>query len=254
MIRLMTVTCFALAVSLAPGFAAEGDGQTLDLPGGGTGEFDTIEEKVSYGVGAQLGMQMKQQGADLDPDIIARGFKDVMEGKDLAVTQQEMMQAMQQYQQSMMQRAGEENLAEGKRFLAENKKREGVKTTDSGLQYKVIEEGDGKSPEIGDVVEVHYTGKRLDDTVFDSSRQDGGEPVKFPMTEGVIKGWVEGLQLMDVGAKYRLWLPAELAYGERGNPRGQIAPNSVLKFDVELLGVEKGAAPKKQGQIEMPTE
>ena len=146
----------------------------------------------------------------------------------------------------LREKSNQKNLKEGQEFLKKNKKKEGVKTTESGLQYKVIEEGKGDSPGEYDTVKVHYTGTNIDDEVFDSSKKRG-KPVEFPV-DRVIPGWTEGLQLMKEGAKYKFFIPAELAYGKRA-PRGSdIEPNETLIFEVELLEVKRGEKPDESEQ------
>lgn len=202
------------------------------------------ESTMLYASGAQSAMQAMQQGAD--PRAILRGIEDVLAGNDPAFTEEEVMAAFQVIQEMQQQRQQEmqhqqrdtqaqaaENQERGEAFLAENAAREDVNVTLSGLQYQVIEAGEGEKPEATDTVTVHYTGRLLDGTVFDSS-VERGEPVEFPLNQ-VIPGWTEGVQLMSPGAKYRFWIPAELAYGENAPP--QIGPNQVLDFEVELIQV-----------------
>jgi FKBP-type peptidyl-prolyl cis-trans isomerase len=205
--------------------------------------FNTIEEKVSYIVGYRMASQAKSGGFTLDKNLLSQAITDVQEGKDARIAQEEQQKIMMEFQQQQeakhqeeMKKVGEENLKKGQDYLTENAKKEGVKTTASGLQYKVVkasEQKDAKSPKAEDTVKVHYHGKLIDGTVFDSS-VDRGEPVTFPVN-GVIPGWVEGLQLMKVGDKIELAIPANLAYGAGGT--GPIPPNSALVFDVELLEI-----------------
>lgn len=203
-------------------------------------ELSNPKHKASYVIGVNIGKGMKQQNVDVDAEMVLKGLKDGLAG-NAALTDQEMQEAMMNLQKDMQAKVAElgvKSKKEGEDFLAANKSKEGVKSTTSGLQYKVIKEGKGPKPKSTDVVKVHYRGTLLDGTEFDSSYKRG-EPVEFPLDQ-VIKGWTEGLQLMTVGSKYQLFIPAALAYGEPGN-RG-IPPNSTLQFEVELLEIVKPAA------------
>ncbi|MDT8443515.1 MAG: FKBP-type peptidyl-prolyl cis-trans isomerase [Desulfuromonadales bacterium] len=208
-------------------------------------KLDTPKSRISYTIGVNIGKDFKTQKMDIDADILLLGLKDSMDGKELRLTDEEMTSAIESFQEEMQAKITAEmeamvvkNKAEGEAFLAENAKKEGVVVTDSGLQYKVLEPGEGDAPEATDVVTVHYRGTLIDGTQFDSS-YDRGQPATFPVG-GVIAGWTEALQLMKPGATWQLVIPAELAYGERG--AGQvIGPNATLLFDVELISVEKGA-------------
>ena len=208
-------------------------------------KLDTPKNRISYTIGVNIGQDFKSQNMDVDPDLLLMGLKDTLSGKELQLTEEEMVQEIQNFQQEMqakmaaeMEVKAAENKAAGEAFLAENAKQEGVVVTESGLQYKIIEPGQGDSPGPADVATVHYRGTLIDGTQFDSS-YDRGQPASFPVG-GVIPGWSEALQLMKPGAKWQLSIPAELAYGERG--AGQdIGPNSTLLFDVELISVEQGA-------------
>jgi FKBP-type peptidyl-prolyl cis-trans isomerase FklB len=208
-------------------------------------KLDTPKNRISYTIGVNIGQDFKSQNMDVDPDLLLMGLKDTLSGKELQLTEEEMVQEIQNFQQEMqvkmaaeMEAKAAENKAAGEAFLAENAKQEGVVVTESGLQYKIIEPGQGDSPGPADVATVHYRGTLIDGTQFDSS-YDRGQPASFPVG-GVIPGWSEALQLMKPGAKWQLSIPAELAYGERG--AGQdIGPNSTLLFDVELISVEQGA-------------
>jgi len=198
--------------------------------------------KVSYAIGFKTGQGMKQQGLELVKEEYLKGFADGQADKESAIAEEEMEQLLQAFQMEMMmkmqakrQAASAQNMADGKKFLEENAKQEGWKTTKSGLQYKVITEGKGAKPKATDTVEVHYRGTLIDGKEFDSSYKRG-EPATFPVN-GVIKGWTEALQMMPVGSKWQIVLPPELAYGERG--AGQdIGPNAVLRFEVELLDIK----------------
>lgn len=198
-------------------------------------------EKVGYSLGYMMAEGNKETVDDLNLDTFEMGFRDGYEGKESALTEEQMQQVLMDYQQKKekemledMQTKAEENQKKGEAYLAENAKKEGVKVTDSGLQYKVLKEGTGKSPKATDVVTVNYEGKLIDGTVFDSS-YERGEPVEFPLNQ-VIAGWTEGVQLMKEGGKYEFVIPSELAYGETGNQG--IEPNSTLLFTVELLKVK----------------
>jgi FKBP-type peptidyl-prolyl cis-trans isomerase FklB len=207
-------------------------------------KLDTPKSRISYTIGVNVGQDFKAQQMDIDADVLLLGLKDSLAGKELRLTDEEMVGEIQAFQQEMqakmeaeMAKVVTKNQEEGAAFLAENAKKEGVVVTESGLQYKVLEPGDGDSPGAADVATVHYRGTLIDGTQFDSS-YDRGQPATFPVG-GVIAGWTEALQLMQPGAKWQLVIPSELAYGERG--AGQdIGPNATLLFDVELISVEKG--------------
>lgn len=226
---------FVFAVGCAPEEKQVAKELTLDSP----------KNRISYTIGVNIGQDFKSQKMDIDPAVLLEGLKDSMEGKELRLTEEEMVSEIQSFQQEMqakmaaeMEQAASQNIEQGKAFLEENAKQEGVVVTESGLQYKIIEPGEGDSPGASDVATVHYRGTLIDGKQFDSS-YDRGQPATFPVG-GVIAGWTEALQLMKPGAKWQLVIPSELAYGERG--AGQdIGPNSVLLFDVELISVEKGA-------------
>lgn len=200
-------------------------------------------EQVGYSLGYLMASGNKQEVPDLDVKAFEQGFRDGYSGDDKkrALTEEEMQKVLTDYQKKReeqivkeIEEKAKKNKEAGEKFLAENAKKEGVKTTPSGLQYKVITQGTGANPKATDTVVVHYEGKLLDGTVFDSS-YERGEPAQFALSQ-VIKGWTEGLQLMPAGSKYELYIPSELAYGEAGNPA--IEPNSVLTFTVELLDEE----------------
>ncbi len=202
----------------------------------------TDSEKLSYMMGMDIGTFLKEVPREIDFEIFVSGIKDVFNGEKTLLTQEEAAQIKQAFVQEMqaetilkMNEIKEKNKKDGEMFLAENKKKKGVITTASGLQYIVLTKGTGLSPKIDDKVKVHYSGTLIDGTEFDSSYKRG-EPVPFPLN-GVITGWGEALQLMKVGGKNRLFIPSELAYGEQGS--GPIGPNSVLIFEVELLEIEK---------------
>jgi FKBP-type peptidyl-prolyl cis-trans isomerase FklB len=204
----------------------------------------TEKEKVSYIIGVNIGRNLQTQSVEVDPDMISKGMKDVASGAKLLMTDDEMKATMTAFQQEMMKKreeelkkAGEKNKAEGEAFLAANKKKPGVIALPSGLQYKVITRGKGKSPKATDTVTVNYKGTLIDGTEFDSSYKRG-EPASFPVN-GVIKGWTEALQLMKEGSKWELFIPPDLAYGEKG-AGNVIGPNATLVFEVELLSFKEG--------------
>lgn len=195
--------------------------------------------QYSYAIGYQIAKNMKEQGVELDVKAFNAAVNDVMSGKEAQLGDEERMNSlrkMSEDRRAAEMKVAEENAEKGRAYLEENKNKEGVKTTASGLQYKVVEEGKGAKPKANDTVEVHYRGRLIDGTEFDSS-YSRNQPAKFPV-RAVIPGWTEALQLMKEGAKYELTIPSELAYGERGQPP-QIPPNSVLVFEVELLKVLK---------------
>ncbi len=208
----------------------------------GTTELKTEGDKVSYSIGLDIGNTFKKQKMDINIPVLMAGLKDAVEGKKPLLTDEQVKETMTAYSKTMMEKQAAEakeatakNASVGEKYLAENKAKEGVKTTASGLQYKVIKEGSGESPKETDTVVVNYKGTLINGTEFDSSYKRN-EPATFPVNR-VIKGWTEALQLMKPGAKYELVIPASLAYGERG--AGQdIGPNETLIFDVELLSVK----------------
>jgi FKBP-type peptidyl-prolyl cis-trans isomerase FklB len=202
------------------------------------------KEKVSYTLGIDVAKSLKQLGVEVDTDIFIKGVKDALTGTKPLLTDDEMQNVMTTFKQEMsakqvekMKALGEKNKKEGEAFLAENKKKSGVKTTASGLQYKVIKEGTGKTPKKTDKVNCNYQGTLIDGTEFDSSYKRG-QAATFPV-EGVIPAWTEALQMMKVGSKWQLFVPAKLGYGERG-AGPLIGPNAVLVFTVELLSIQEG--------------
>jgi len=202
-------------------------------------ELKDLKTKASYSLGQNIGRQMKGASIDLDADMLARGIKDALAGGKSLLTDAQMQEALQAFQQQVTTRQQEavgKNKKAGDEFLAGNKAKPGVVALPSGLQYKVIKEGTGKTPKATDTVSTNYRGTLLDGTEFDSSFKTG-KPVEFPVN-GVIRGWTEALQRMKVGSKWQLFIPAELAYGATPPPRSQIPPNSVLVFEIELLDVK----------------
>jgi FKBP-type peptidyl-prolyl cis-trans isomerase FklB len=205
-------------------------------------QLKDAKDKASYSIGLNIGRNFKKQNVDLNPDALVLGLKDALSGKKPALSETEEREAMMNLQKEAMEKqkaAADNNAAEGKKFLEENKKKEGVKTTASGLQYKVLKEGNGPQPKATDTVTVDYRGTLIDGTEFDSSYKRG-QPATFPLN-GVIKGWTEGLQLMKTGAKYQFFIPSDLAYGARAMGP-DIGPNSTLIFDVELKSVQPAPA------------
>jgi FKBP-type peptidyl-prolyl cis-trans isomerase FklB len=201
------------------------------------------KDKISYIIGMDIGRNLQKGSIDFDPDILAKGIKDALSGGKPLLTEQEIRETTAVFQKQLMakqeevaKKLGEKNKKEGEAFLAENKKKEGVKTLPSGLQYKVIKEGTGKKPKITDTVTTHYRGTLIDGIEFDSSYRRG-KPASFPVN-GVIPGWTEALQLMGEGAKWQLFVPPNLAYGERGAGR-DIGPNATLIFEIELISIQE---------------
>lgn len=226
---------------LAAGIAAG----ILSLVGCGETETEvqitTPIQQASYGIGLNMGESLRQDGLDdIDPQALALGMQDALAGQESRVSEDELKAAFMELQARAESRASgllEETRVANQEYLAENAQAEGVTTTDSGLQYEVLQAGDEGNPQpsADDVVSVHYEGRLLDGTVFDSSISRG-EPVDLPVS-GVIPGWVEALQLMRVGDKWRVTIPSELAYGER-SPSPVIPPNAILVFEMELLGIQ----------------
>jgi FKBP-type peptidyl-prolyl cis-trans isomerase FklB len=211
----------------------------------------TDKQKASYAIGMNVGGGLHRQGVDLDTAALLQGMKDALGGGKTLITEDEARAAlmklqneMQAKQQAQAQQEGAANKKEGDAFLAANKGKEGVVTLPSGLQYKILKEGSGPKPTATDSVVCNYRGTLINGTEFDGSEKHGG-PATFPVS-GVIKGWTEALQLMPTGAKWQLFIPADLAYGARGTPGGPIPPNATLTFEVELLSIkapEKAPAP-----------
>ena len=216
----------------------------------GNRELTTQKDKVSYGIGLDIGRSFKQQNlaaTDIDLDKLRMGITDALGGGKPAMTDSQLTETMMGFQKDMMARQdstnkakGEENAKAATAFMEKNGKEAGVITTASGLQYKIITEGKGAKPDSSSTVTVHYVGTLLDGTEFDSSIKRG-QPVSFPVTN-VIKGWTEALQLMPVGSKWKLFVPPALGYGERGAGK-QIGPNSALIFEVELISLGDASAP-----------
>lgn len=275
------LTLLALATSLALTACNQQAGSTNAASGVAAASgaatmpknLDTIEKQVGYILGEQVGKEMsgnltelKDNGFNIDLKQVQQGIQDQLEGKASPLTDEQKKQISEQFVKVMEEnvkkkeeadkaKAGE-TLKAGEKFLAENKAKEGVKTTNSGLQYKVNKEGTGASPVLGDGVMVEYTGKLIDGTEFDSTAKHGGQPFAVPLTgNSVIKGWTEGLQLMKEGGEYTLYIPAHLAYGDKG--QGKIPANSVLVFDMKIVKVEKGVVPlephkKPEAKLDAP--
>jgi len=204
-------------------------------------EIRDENDRISYSVGYQIGGDFKRQGVDLKSDLVVQGMRDAVQGTKPLLTPEEMNKTLVELkrkvtaaQQEERKMAAEKSRADGEAFLAENAKKEGVVTLPSGLQYKILKEGTGASPQATDNVTVHYRGTLIDGTEFDSSHKRN-QPATFRVS-GVIPGWTEALQMMKPGAKWQLFIPAKLAYGERGTGSA-IPPNSTLIFEVELLKV-----------------
>ncbi|MBA4371314.1 MAG: hypothetical protein C0402_00460 [Thermodesulfovibrio sp.] len=229
------VCCTVVCLALLAGSAFAEEAQALK----------TQKEKISYIIGTDIGNNFKKQGIEIEPDILMKGLKDALGGNKPLLGEKETTDIMTAYRQEMMTKQaeatkvqGEKNKKEGEAYLAANSKKEGVKVLPSGLQYKVITEGSGKSPKATDTVVVNYRGTLIDGTEFDSSYKRG-QSATFPVN-GVIPGWTEALQLMQEGAKWLIVLPSNIAYGERG-AGGAIGPNASLVFEVELVAIKEGA-------------
>lgn len=198
-------------------------------------KLESDDAKVSYGLGMMVGERILKQYGEIDYDLLIEGMKAQKAGDETLISMEEAQAALQAKQQEEAGKAAMEAGKKGAMFLAENKAREGVSVTDSGLQYEVVTAADGPKPSVDDTVSVHYVGTLMDGTEFDSSIARG-EPASFPL-KGVIPGWTEGLQLMNVGSKFRFVIPSDLAYGERGAGQ-QIGPGETLIFEVELLEIK----------------
>lgn len=205
-------------------------------------ELKTTQDSVSYAIGMNIGKNFKSQKVEVSVDAVAQGIKDILDSAKVKMTDEQVMACMTAFQQRMTakqqeeaSKAGEKNRKEGEAFLAANKSKQGVVTTASGLQYKVVKMGNGPKPTADQTVTVNYKGSTIDGKEFDSSYKRG-EPAEFGVGQ-VIPGWIEGIQLMPVGSKFEFYIPANLAYGDRG-AGDAIAPGSTLIFEVELLSVK----------------
>lgn len=250
----MNKASYAMGASVGRQVQASNNGMNKDLffKGFAEGATQDIADGMSYVEGMRMALRMRQEPVGFNPQEVLKGMQDVVGGKELAYPEEELKAAVEQLQeiaaaqqqeqqkqqQAMMEEAqkmGAANKEVGEAFLKENAAKKGVTTTITGLQYEVLKAAEGAKPAATATVKVHYTGRLLNGTVFDSS-VERGEPVEFPLN-GVIPGWTEGVQLMSVGSKYRFWIPSALAYGENA-PRS-IGPNQVLDFEVELLEIVK---------------
>jgi FKBP-type peptidyl-prolyl cis-trans isomerase len=227
----LTAACFTAVAAIFMG--ACNAGSSADL--------ESFEGRASYAIGVNIGTSLKQDNVPLDMDAFIQGVSDVLEDREPQLTNEEVGEALRELTRNLqvaraqeMGEASQRNIDEGQAYLVENGQREGVTTTESGLQYEVITQGSGPTPSAADRVSVHYRGTLIDGTEFESS-YERGEPATFPVN-GVINGWIEALQLMPVGSKYRLVIPSDLAYGERGSG-ANIGPNATLIFEVELLEI-----------------
>lgn len=236
--RLLAVSLMLVTTSLVVGCKEDAKKEE-------SAALDTLEQKASYIIGLNIGNNLKANGFDVQADQVALALRDLQAGTESRINEEEFQTIMQEVQEKAMakhseeqKRLTDENTTKGKAFLDENKAKEGVVTTESGLQYRVITEGTGEKPAATDTVTVHYTGKLIDGTEFDSSVKHG-QPATFPL-DGVIPGWTEALQLMPQGSKWEIVIPSDLAYGASG--QGPIPPASTLVFEVELLEIVKPEA------------
>ena len=232
LMKLCTGALVVMTTLLLAGIACGADEQMLR----------TEKEKTSYAIGAQTGADMRHFGVDVDPDLVARGFRDAYSGRQLLLNDQQMSETIGNISRTisargneMMKQDAEKNKKEGEAFLAQNMRKEGVKTLSDGLQYKVLREGTGAAPRVTDTATVNYRGTFIDGTEFDSSYRRG-QPFTFQVNK-MIKGWVEALPMMRVGSKWQLFIPPQLAYGEQGAPPA-IGPNATLVYEVELLSIK----------------
>jgi FKBP-type peptidyl-prolyl cis-trans isomerase len=247
-LKMVLVTGFALAL-------AQTAGRTEDKPvspekPASTDKpvFKDDKEKASYAIGMYFGNQLKRSNMDIDEEVAIGAMKDMLAGKEPRLTEQEAQTVIRSYQMESRKKVAEKNKALGDAFLAENKKKEGVKThtvtlhdgKTAELQYKVITDGTGAMPKSNDVVSVTYRGTLIDGKEFDSTAKHGGTPMKRAANQ-LIRGWTEALQMMKVGSKWEIFLPASLAYGDNGTP--SIEPGSTLIFEMELQGIEAPQAP-----------
>jgi len=240
---LLMVIGLMVSPALAQDDAAEAPAEQVE-PADERAEADaeelTEDQKISYAIGMMMAQGFpKDTGLELDQDLLGEAFATTLNGQEPRMNQQQAAMVLQQFMVNAQQRIAEANAKKGQALLDENAEREDVKTTDSGLQYQMIEEGEGDPPAATDTVLAHYKGMLPDGTVFDSS-YERGQPAQFELNR-VIPGWTEGLQLMKPGSKYKLYIPGKLAYGPRGQPQAGIGPNQLLIFEVELLEVNPEA-------------
>jgi FKBP-type peptidyl-prolyl cis-trans isomerase len=200
---------------------------------GRRGELKSVRDRASYSFGMTMGTNLKKQGVDIDLDLLVQGLRDATSGGKLLLTEEQALEAMQAFEKEIAAK----QLEDSKKFLVDNKRRPGVKVTPSGLQYKILKAGKGLKPNPDDVVSVNYRASFVNGQEFENSN---GKPFVTPVKE-VIPGWTEALQMMDVGSKWQLFIPPELAYGELGSPP-TIAPNTTLVFELELMQINKPAA------------
>ena len=238
---LLKAACLSLLVGV-PASAQDSAAKPAATKAEATPTGAELKAKASYAAGLNIGQNLKAQGVDIDADEMAKGIRDGLSGADPKMTPEEMQAILTAFQRDLsakrmasMKAEGEKSLKEGQNFLAENSKKEGVKVLASGLQYKVLKQGTGAKPTAKSVVKTHYRGTLIDGREFDSSYKRG-EPAEFPVN-GVIAGWTEALQMMPVGSKYQLFIPAALAYGEQAPPGSIIPANGTLIFEVELLEI-----------------
>ena len=251
MMKKLTLTVLAasvLALAACNQPAASGGNTAASSAGSEAPKgMESQSQQVSYIIGQQMGeqlLELKNNGGEIDVKLISEGIQDKLEGKSAKLTPEQSEAAMKGFMEALREKAEKkatESKVAGEKFLSENKTKEGIKTTASGLQYKVNKEGTGVAPVMGDGVMVEYTGKLIDGTEFDSTKAHGGEPLAVGLIPNgpFIKGWLEGLQLMKEGGEYTLYIPADLAYGQMAS--GKIPANSVLVFDMKVVKVEKGA-------------
>jgi len=259
-IVMMALVCLIVISAYAAQEGAKEEAQEPQTTGQATApKAETLKtevEKVSYIIGTQISGNFKSQDIEVNLDSLMMGLKDALEGNKLVLSQAEMKQVYTGFQQKMrakqaakQAKEAAENLAAGTAFLEANKAKEGVKVLPSGLQYKVVKEGTGNTPTADDKVKTHYRGTLIDGTEFDSSYKRN-QPAEFGVTK-VIKGWTEALQLMKVGGKWELYIPANLAYGQRGRP--SIPANSTLIFEIELLEIVKADPAANKARASQPS-
>ncbi|HEX7915115.1 FKBP-type peptidyl-prolyl cis-trans isomerase [Rudaea sp.] len=258
--KTLTATAVAAAMSVASASFAQAPAAAPAAPAANKAidaKFKSEKEKFGYLVGTKVGENLSQIKDEVDQAALVAALQESLKGVKPKLTPEELNQVnqefMQKHQAAAMAKRAEEakkNQADGDAFLAKNKAKAGVKTTESGLQYEVIKEGTGPKPKATDTVKVEYVGTKIDGTKFDASADHGG-PATFPLN-GVIPGWTEGVQLMSVGSKYKLYVPSKLAYGENGP--GPIGPNATLIFDVTLVGIEPPAPAAGNAKTPQPVD